>query len=62
VGIVTICPKIIINITPKKPIVPTAYPNRRKRKSPRIVEKAEKKTGAVPNYIGVSISVLILVG
>ncbi len=50
VGIVTRCPNKIIRITPQKPSVPTAKPNRRNRMAPRMVEIAVKKTGAVPNF------------
>lgn len=50
VGMVTICPSKIIKITPQKPSVPTAYPKRKNRMAPRMVEMAVKKTGAVPNF------------
>ena len=49
VGMVTRCPKRIINTTPQKPSVPTAYPNRRNNMAPNMVEIAVKNTGAVPN-------------
>jgi hypothetical protein len=51
VGIVTRCPKIIIRITPQKPSVPIAYPKRRNKIAPSIVEIAVKNTGAVPNFL-----------
>jgi hypothetical protein len=48
VGIVTKCPKNIIKSVPINPSVPTAYPKRRKRIAPSMVDIAVKKTGAVP--------------
>jgi hypothetical protein len=41
---------IMINNTPKKPRLPTAYPKRKNRMAPRMVEMAVKNTGAVPNF------------
>jgi len=46
---VTKWPIRIINITPQKPRVPTAYPKRRNKMAPSIVAIAVKNTGAVPN-------------
>ena len=37
VGIVTICPRMIIRNTPQKPTVPVAYPKRRNKIAPKIV-------------------------
>jgi hypothetical protein len=54
VGIVSECPRRIINNTPQNPNVPTAYPNLRNRIAPKIVEIAVKKTGAVPNRLSSS--------
>lgn len=48
VGIVTVCPRSIINITPQKPKDPTANPKRKNKTAPRIVDIAVKYTGAVP--------------
>jgi hypothetical protein len=59
VGMVTKCPKIIIPITPQKPIVPTANPKRKNNIAPRMVEMAVKNTGAVPKPLFVLIFVTL---
>ncbi len=48
VGMVTRCPNKMISTTPINPRVPTAYPKRRKRMAPRMVEIAVIYTGPVP--------------
>ena len=50
VGIVTICPRRIIPITPQNPTLPTAKPNLKNKIAPRMVLIAVKNTGAVPNF------------
>lgn len=55
VGMVTMCPSKIINITPQNPRVPTAKPNRKKSIAPKIVDIAVKNTGAVPNFLALII-------
>ena len=60
VGMVTACPRNIIRTTPQKPRVPTAYPKRRNKVAPKIVDMAVKKTGAVPKFFFGSMSVQML--
>ena len=46
---VTTCPRTIIPITPINPTCPTAQPKRRNKIAPKIVDRAVRKTGRVPN-------------